>query len=294
MRVSVKLPVAPHVKVRGAPAENCAAVNEMVPGAQMLSSGPTSSSRYALGTPLINAAAVVAGKRPMRHVGANVSVTNSVQLCAPFRVRQKYGSGALPSMSHDPPAGGVRAAAPRTAVTTHRDVALTLQAVPALLQVNPDGQVPHVRLPQLSPGSTPHILPAHADTHSPDPSQRPAALHVRPTAQVPHEPPQPSDPHSRPVQLRTHAQRPLALHTELPAHDPQVRPSQNMPGSGPHSRPVHPERQVMSGGTQRPATLQPHPAMGHVPHEPPAPSEPHSRPVQSRMEERTHAPLMQT
>jgi hypothetical protein len=67
------------------------------------------------------------------------------------------------------------------------------------------------------------------------PTHRPLSLHVRPVEQVPQEPPQPSGPQVRPVQLGTQ-QSPSALHSVAPAL--QQTPSQQCTahwpvGSGP-------------------------------------------------------------
>lgn len=105
-------------------------------------------------------------------------------------------------------------------------------------------------------------------------------MHDRPTAQVPQLPPHPSDPHSRPEHRRVQTHCPVDEHVEPAAQVPQLWPAQFCPGSGPHCRPLHIERQVWSGDTQRPTALQAHPARGHVPQLPPAPSGPHSRPMQ--------------
>lgn len=165
------------------------------------------------------------------------------------------------------------------------------------LQTKPPGHAPQVRpwAVQLGPGSGPHIRPEHIGTHTSEVSHRPAALHVRPSAHVPHWPPHPSEPHSRPAQTGVQTQRPLALQAELDGHIPHVRSmrAQFGPGSGPHSRPAQADMHASIGGTQRPAVLHSQPARGHVPHDPPAPFGPHSRPMQfGGVVTRVHEPLV--
>jgi hypothetical protein len=107
-------------------------------------------------------------------------------------------------------------------------------------------------------------------------SHIPAPLHVSPATVHPgaHVPPQPSGPHSRPVQLGVHTHIPAPLHVS-PA---TVHPGAHVPPqpSGPHSRPVQ-----FGVHTHIPAPLHVSPATVHPgAHVLPQPSGPHSRPLQ--------------
>jgi hypothetical protein len=68
-------------------------------------------------------------------------------------------------------------------------------------------------------------------------AQRPSAVHAWPLGQVPHEPPQPSGPHTMPVQseqpLATHW--PCGLHVCVDGHEPHEPPQP----SGPQLLPEH-------------------------------------------------------
>jgi transcriptional regulator with XRE-family HTH domain len=79
---------------------------------------------------------------------------------------------------------------------------------------------------------------------------------------------------------------PPLLQAKPLGHDPHVRPAQFTPGSAPHIRPSHPERHPRT--SHRPSALQVLLA-AQVPHCPPHPSEPHSRPAQTRVH--TQRPL---
>lgn len=133
------------------------------------------------------------------------------------------------------------------------------------------------------PRSGPHWRLPHAETHTRSgATQRPTPLHAHPVSgQLPHDPPMPSGPHSRLVQLRVPAsvgaamQMPAeALHASPAPHEPQEAPHP----SGPHSRPsqfdmhpvghMHPLNAVPSALQVRVAWTPPvHPHASVVPGE---------------------------
>jgi hypothetical protein len=151
-------------------------------------------------------------------------------------------------------------------------------------QLSPEPQaVPHP--PQFA-GSVavstqvpPQSISPVGQTHAPE------ALHDWPVGQMPHEPPQPSSPQSRPVQSGVHA----AMH--VPPTQYRSRPRHRVP---------HPPQLFGSVVVSAHAPLQSVPlvhtqlppeshirSLGHEPQEPPQPSSPQTRPVQSGAQRQT-------
>jgi hypothetical protein len=172
-------------------------------------------------------------------------------------------------------------------------------APPQVPHVPPQPSVPHVRPAQLgvqqrdaehtsapghgqSPGQLPQSSRTGVHIESPHTAAQLPLAHEYPAGHAPHEPPQPSVPHVRPLQLGMHPTQTPALQLRPPGQGQS--PRQLWQSSIPGAQIPSPQRTA-----QVPAALHDCPT-GQPPHEPPQPSLPHARPAQFGVHEHWPAP----